>query len=86
LLDSWLGDQDGQDGYDAIEYIASLDWCVRARSPRQETAGSHIAAQQPPHLAAFAPWEGARDFYRDTMARGGAPYPYDTMWGLLMLH
>lgn len=42
-----------------------------------------IAAQQPPHLAAIAPWEGAADFYRDTLARGGVPYPYDTMWGLL---
>jgi predicted acyl esterase len=42
-----------------------------------------IAAEQPPHLAAFAPWEGANDFYRDTLARGGIGYPYDLLWGML---
>ncbi|KAF7552155.1 hypothetical protein G7Z17_g4501 [Cylindrodendrum hubeiense] len=83
----WLGEQDGKDGYDAIEYIAKLDWC----SGKVATAGNswlamsqwHIAAQQPPHLAAIAPWEGAADFYRDTLCRGGIEYPYDTMWKLL---
>ncbi|KAJ4999147.1 Cocaine esterase [Colletotrichum sp. SAR 10_66] len=24
----WLGDQDGKDGYDAVEYIAKLSWCT----------------------------------------------------------
>jgi predicted acyl esterase len=42
-----------------------------------------IAAQQPPHLAAFAPWEGASDFFRDTLSRGGVSYPYDATWKLL---
>ncbi|KAH7066478.1 X-Pro dipeptidyl-peptidase C-terminal non-catalytic domain-containing protein, partial [Paraphoma chrysanthemicola] len=32
---------------------------------------------------AFAPWEGASDFYRDTLARGGIGYPYDLLWGML---
>lgn len=42
-----------------------------------------IAAERPPHLAAFAPWEGASDFYRDTLCRGGVPYPYQKMWKVL---
>ncbi|KAF2647739.1 alpha/beta-hydrolase [Lophiostoma macrostomum CBS 122681] len=83
----WVGAQDGQDGYDAIEYIAQLDWC----SGKVATAGNSwlgiaqwfIAAEQPPHLVAIAPWEGAQDFYRDTLARGGIGYPYDLMWGML---
>ncbi|KAH7072038.1 Alpha/Beta hydrolase protein [Paraphoma chrysanthemicola] len=83
----WLGKQDGQDGYDAIEYVSQLPWCTG----KVALAGNSwlaitqwfIAAEQPPHLAAFAPWEGASDFYRDTLARGGIGYPYDLLWGLL---
>ncbi|KAF3031121.1 hypothetical protein E8E11_000306 [Didymella keratinophila] len=83
----WLGEQDGQDGYDAVEYIATLPWC----SGKVATAGNSwlamaqwfIAAEQPPHLAAIAPWEGASDFYRDTLARGGIGYPYHLLWGML---
>ncbi|KAH6618436.1 Alpha/Beta hydrolase protein [Boeremia exigua] len=83
----WLGKQDGQDGYDAVEYIATLPWC----SGKVATAGNSwlamaqwfIAAEQPPHLAAIAPWEGASDFYRDTLARGGIGYPYYLLWGML---
>ncbi|KAI8170993.1 Cocaine esterase [Colletotrichum sp. SAR 10_65] len=83
----WLGDQDGKDGYDAVEYIAKLDWCTG----KVAFGGNSwlamvqwvIAAQRPPSLAAIAPWEGNSDFYRDTLCRGGVPYPYDAMWGLL---
>jgi uncharacterized protein len=31
------------------------------------------AAQQPPHLAAIAPWEGLVDLYRESTMRGGIP-------------
>ncbi|KZM28339.1 uncharacterized protein EKO05_0010454 [Ascochyta rabiei] len=83
----WLGKQDGIDGYDAVEFIAQLPWC----SGKVATAGNSwlgiaqwfIAAERPPHLAAIAPWEGAVDFYRDTLARGGIGYPYNLLWGLL---
>ncbi|KAE9574519.1 hypothetical protein CGMCC3_g9665 [Colletotrichum fructicola] len=83
----WLGDQDGKDGYDAVEYIAKLDWCTG----KVAFGGNSwlamvqwvIAARRPPSLAAIAPWEGNSDFYRDTLCRGGVPYPYDAMWGLL---
>lgn len=38
-----------------------------------------IAAEQPPHLKAIAPWEGLGDFYREQIVRGGIPdvaFPY----------
>jgi predicted acyl esterase len=32
-----------------------------------------IAAEQPPHLACIAPWEGAGDLYRESIFEGGIP-------------
>lgn len=32
-----------------------------------------IAAEQPPHLKAIAPWEGMADYYRELLCRGGIP-------------
>ncbi|EWG51760.1 hypothetical protein FVEG_10649 [Fusarium verticillioides 7600] len=83
----WVGNQDGQDGYDAIEHVAKLEWCTG----KVALGGNswlamvqwQIASQQPPSLAAIAPWEANADFYRDTLARGGVPYPYSAMWKLL---
>lgn len=40
-----------------------------------------IAAERPPHLSCIAPWEGASDFYRETLCRGGVPYK--PFWGFL---
>lgn len=34
-----------------------------------------IAAEQPPHLAAIAPWEGFYDSYREASRRGGIAQP-----------
>ena len=31
----------------------------------------HVAARQPPHLAAMCAWEGAADWYRDASYHGG---------------
>ncbi|KAJ5190120.1 alpha/beta-hydrolase [Penicillium cinerascens] len=79
--------QDGRDGYDAIEHVAQLDWCngkvALAGNSWLAMSQWFIAAEQPPHLAAFAPWEGASDFYRDTLCRGGTPYPYQRFWKIL---
>ncbi|SPJ78819.1 related to acyl esterases [Fusarium torulosum] len=83
----WVGKQDGQDGYDAVEHVAKLPWCTG----KVALGGNswlamvqwQIASQNPPSLAAIAPWEGNADFYRDTLARGGVPYPYNAMWKLL---
>ncbi|KAM0231397.1 hypothetical protein ACHAPO_008507 [Fusarium lateritium] len=80
----WVGKQDGEDGYDAIEHVAKLPWCTG----KVALGGNswlamvqwQIASQNPPSLAAIAPWEGNADFYRDTLVRGGVPYPYDAMW------
>ncbi|GME47266.1 hypothetical protein N7469_002106 [Neofusicoccum parvum] len=85
----WLGKQDGEDGYDAIEFIAKQPWCTGkvAMAGNSWLAMSQffIAAARPPHLVAIAPWEGATDFYRDTLCRGGVPYPYKQFWKILEL-
>ncbi|GAA1826787.1 CocE/NonD family hydrolase [Pseudonocardia ailaonensis] len=56
----WAGTQPwstGKVGLNGISYYAINQWLV--------------AAQQPPHLAAMIPWEGAADFYRDWARHGG---------------
>ncbi len=71
------GSQDGNDGYDLIEWLAGREWCNGkvGMSGNSWLAVSQwfIASKQPPHLAAIAPWEGLTDFYRDHLARGGIP-------------
>jgi hypothetical protein len=83
----WLGVQDGRDGHDAVEEIAQLEWCTGkvALAGNSWLAMSQwfIASQKPPHLTCFAPWEAASDFYKDTLCRGGVPYPYDLLWNVL---
>ena len=56
----WAGTQawsNGKIGLCGISYYAINQWLV--------------AAQQPPHLAAMIPWEGAADAYRDRTRHGG---------------
>ena len=56
------GSQEGRDGHDTIEWLASRDWC----NGKVGLTGNSwlaivqwfIAATRPPHLAAIAPWEG----------------------------
>lgn len=69
------GSEQSKDEYDLIEWAAAQDWC---NGKVGLTGTSYLAMSQyavagirPPHLAAIAPWEGAFDPYRDTMARGG---------------
>ncbi len=72
-----FSEQEAEDGYDVVEWIATQPWCTGAVA----MAGNSwlaitqwmIAAQRPPHLAAIAPWEGLTDVYRDLCARGGIP-------------
>jgi predicted acyl esterase len=45
-------------------------------------AARFIAAEQPPHLKAMAPWEGLGDYYRESICRGGIPDI--SFWGLLL--
>ncbi len=71
--------QEGRDGHDVIEWIASQPWCNgkvgMAGNSWLATAQWFIASQCPPHLAAIAPWEGEADLYRDLMMTGGIPDP-----------
>ena len=65
------------DAYDLIEWLAEQPWCTGkvALSGNSWLAVCqwHIATQQPPHLAAIAPWEGAIYMYADDLVRGGIP-------------
>lgn len=69
------GKQEAVDGYDTIEYLAGLPWC----NGKVGLGGNSwlaisqwfIAAENPPHLAAIAPFEGLTDAYRDQHRRGG---------------
>jgi len=70
-----MGSQEAEDGYDAVEYIASRPWCngkvALAGNSHLAIIQWFIAALQPPSLRAIAPWEGCGDLYREQFARGG---------------
>jgi predicted acyl esterase len=73
------GQQEGEDEYDLIEWLGVQEWS----NGKVATCGNSYlavsswfaAAEQPPHLAAIAPWEGWNDTYRDLAIRGGIPDP-----------
>ena len=73
--------QEGQDYHDLIDWLGVQDWC---NGKVGITGNSYLAisawfaaAEQPPHLAAIAPWEGMSDIYRDLVMRGGIPdFPF----------
>lgn len=72
-----FGTQDGRDGYDLIEWLATLPWCngkigMNGNSGVAMTQW-RIAAEQPPHLTCIAPWEGSADVYRESAFDGGIP-------------
>ncbi len=72
-----FGKQDAEDGYDFIEWTARQQWCngrvAMAGSSALAISQWHIAAEQPPHLACIAPWEGMSDMYRESLYEGGIP-------------
>lgn len=72
-----FGKQDAQDGYDFIEWTAAQPWCngrvAMAGSSALAISQWQIAAEQPPHLACIAPWEGMSDMYRESLREGGVP-------------
>lgn len=71
------GKQDGEDGYDAIEWISKQIWCTGKVGMSGNSAVAmaqwYIAAERPPHLACIAPWEGSNDIYRQFANKGGIP-------------
>jgi len=76
---SYWGRQLAEDGYDYIEWAARQPWSNgklgMAGNSWLAVSQWFIAAEQPPHLAAIAPWEGFTDHFRDTANRGGIPAP-----------
>lgn len=75
----FFGIQEGRDTHDVIEWIAAQSWCTgkvgMAGNSWLACSQWFAAAEQPPHLAAIAPWEGHTDIYRDNLAPGGIPDP-----------
>lgn len=72
-----FGTQDARDGYDFIEWLATQHWC-NGKVGMSGNSGVamtqwRIAAEQPPHLACIAPWEGTADVYRESAFDGGIP-------------
>jgi len=79
----WLSEGDvrhnglgeGEDCYDAIEWLAAQNWCsgkVGMTGVSYLAAIQYLVAQlKPPHLAAINPWEGFSDWYREFAYHGG---------------
>jgi predicted acyl esterase len=76
---TYWGRQLAEDGYDFVEWAAAQSWSSGkiAFSGNSYLAISQwfIAAENPPHLAAIAPWEGFYDTYREASRRGGIAQP-----------
>ncbi len=74
---SFFGTQDGRDGHDLIEWLADQWWCSGKVGMGGNSAVAmtqwRIAAEQPPHLACIAPWEGTTDIFRESLYEGGIP-------------
>ena len=74
---NFCGRQLAEDGYDFIEWTARQKWSSGkvALSGNSWLAISQwfVAAEQPPHLTAIAPWEGFVDAFREGGNRGGIP-------------
>ena len=60
------GWSNGKVGLNGISYYAINQW--------------HVAALQPPHLAAMCVWEGAADWYRDMTHHGGISRTFWANW------
>ena len=69
------GPREQDDGYDLIEWIAAQPWCdgnVGMLGMSYFAVVQHlIAATQPPHLKAIAPYEAYTDRYRHSVYHGG---------------
>ena len=66
---------DAEDFYDVIEWCGTRPWSTGKVASSgiswYAMLGWHVAALQPPHLAAVVAWEGCTDFYRDWGRQGG---------------
>src|SRR5699024_875238 len=75
---TFLSRQEGEDGYDAVEWAGTQEWSTGAvgLTGVSYLAWSQwrIASLRPPHLAAINPNEGASDHYREAAFHGGIPF------------
>ena len=73
----YFDQQDAEDNYDTIEWLATQDWCNGAVTMQGNSwlaiTQWYTAAARPPHLACIAPWEGHGNMYVDEYMRGGIP-------------
>lgn len=71
------GPQEGEDVYDAIEWLAAQPWCSGAVGMLGVSYLAGIqylaASMQPPSLKAISPWECFSDWYREFCYHGGIP-------------
>jgi uncharacterized protein len=71
----WMSKQEGQDGHDVVEWIATQPWCDgnvgMVGISAFGTTQLHTAIEQPPHLKAIMPWNAPADFYRECTHHGG---------------
>ena len=82
---TFLSPEEGEDFYDMVEWAGTQPWSNGkvGLSGVSYLASSqyHVAALNPPHLAAIMPWEGWSDFYREVARHGGIPET--EFWGYL---
>ena len=83
FLDPW-SPRETRDLYDCIEWAARQPWSngkigLNGISYYAMNAW-HVAALNPPHLAAICAWEGAADHYRDVCYHGGIFCEFLTNW------
>jgi predicted acyl esterase len=75
----FFGSDYGRDGADIVEWAAKQEWCNGriGMSGNSWLAISQwfVAAQNPEHLAAIAPWEGLSDCQMEVATRSGVPMP-----------
>lgn len=73
----YFGSQDSDDNYDIIEFLGSQSWSngkvAMVGNSWLAITQWYVASQNPPHLAAIAPWEGHANMYEDEYMRGGIP-------------
>lgn len=74
---TYLSPEEAEDFYDLIEWAGTQPW---SNGKVGLTGVSYLASSQwrvaelnPPHLAAFNPWEGWADTYREAATHGGIP-------------
>jgi uncharacterized protein len=83
VIDVW-SPREARDLYECIEWAAAQPWCTGKVGlcgiSYYAMNQWQVAGEQPPHLAAMVPWEGAADFYRDATRHGGILCDFVANW------